>query len=139
MTTEIRNFKISDYSSAFTLWRSLPGIALSGADSEDAIRIFLEKNLTTCFVAEENGILVGTVLGGSDSRRGYIYHLAVHNDYQGKGLGRRLTEVCLIALKSLGIQKCHIFVINDNLDGQNFWNGLGWVKREDILVMSKDI
>ena len=31
------------------------------------------------------------------------------------------------------------FVISDNLDGQLFWEKTGWVKRDDILVMSKNL
>ncbi|MCJ7518963.1 MAG: GNAT family N-acetyltransferase, partial [Anaerolineaceae bacterium] len=83
--------------------------------------------------------IIGTVLGGSDGRRGYIYHLAVYKDYQQQGLGRQLLEKCLATLKAQGLQKCHIFVISSNIEGLNFWIKLGWLLRNDILVMSKDL
>ena len=59
---------------------------------EDAILRFLEKNPETCFVAQDAEKIIGTVLGGSDGRRGYLYHLAVHKDYQRLGLGMQLSE-----------------------------------------------
>jgi len=128
-----------DYSAAHSLWKSLPGMGLSSADQFENIKKFLEKNADTCFVAEENNQLVGTVLGGNDGRRGYIYHLAVHTDHQKKGIGKQLTETCLVALRKQGIMKCHIFVISDNEDGIQFWKKIGWEMRDDILVMSRNL
>jgi len=131
--------RISDYEQAIELWRSLPGIGLSSADNEIEIKTFLEKNPGTCFAALKKNELVGTILGGSDGRRGYIYHLAVQESEQEKGIGKKLLDACLTAFKALGIQKCHIFVISDNLKGIDFWLHAGWVKRDDILVMSKEL
>ena len=37
-------------------------------------------------VAEVNGEVVGTLLGGYDGYRGYAYYLAVHPEFQGRGL-----------------------------------------------------
>jgi ribosomal protein S18 acetylase RimI-like enzyme len=116
---------ISDYEQALHLWQSLPGMGLSSADEKENIRDFLQKNPSTCFVTLKNGKIIGTILGGSDGRRGYIYHLAVQQSEQYKG-------------KS-GIQKCHIFVISDNAEGIAFWEKVGWQLRDDILVMSIEI
>ncbi|MDP2966699.1 MAG: GNAT family N-acetyltransferase [Pelolinea sp.] len=139
MPIKIRKMETGDYSGALSLWQSLPGLGLSGADKEDAIFRFLEKNPETCFVAQDAEKIIGTVLGGSDSRRGYLYHLSVHKDYQRLGLGRQISEKCLAALKAQGLQKCHIFVIGNNLEGLKFWEKLGWLLRNDILVMSKNL
>lgn len=139
MAVEIRIMQKNDYEGAITLWRSLPGLGLSGADKEDQIHRFLEMNPDTCFVAVDQGALIGTVLGGNDGRRGYIYHLAVDSAYQRSGLGRELVKRCLEALKNAGLQKCHIFVIADNEEGKKFWDRIEWVRRDDILVMSKDL
>ena len=130
---------ISDYEHAIELWRTLAGIGLSSADSEIKIRKFLEKNPGTCFAALKQNNLIGTILGGSDGRRGYIYHLAVQESEQEQGVGKKLLDACLTAFKALGIQKCHIFVISDNLKGIDFWLHTGWEKRDDILVMSKEL
>jgi ribosomal protein S18 acetylase RimI-like enzyme len=139
MAVEIRIMKAKDYSGAFSLWHSLPGLGISSADKEDAIQQFLKKNPETCFVAQDGEKIIGTVLGGSDGRRGYLYHLAVHEEYQHLGLGKQLLEKCLESLKAQGLQKCHIFVINSNLAGLKFWQKVGWLLRKDILVLSKDL
>jgi len=139
MAVEIRLMNSGDYSGAIDLWQSLPGLGLSSADEFSAIDLFLNKNLDTCFVAVDGGKIIGTVLGGSDGRRGYLYHLAVHKEYQMIGLGRELSEKCLAALRSKGIKKCHIFVISSNSEGFRFWEKMGWLLRKDIIVMSKDL
>jgi ribosomal protein S18 acetylase RimI-like enzyme len=139
MAVKIRIMNSSDYPGALDLWKSLPGLGLSSADEQSAINSFLIKNPDSSFVALEGSKIIGTVLGGSDGRRGYLYHLAIHKDYQRIGLGRQLSEKSLAALKFLGLKKCHIFVISSNMDGLRFWERLGWLLRGDILVMSKDL
>lgn len=139
MDIQIREMHAEDYQAAYDLWNNLPGLGLSSADRQEAILAFLERNPKTCFSALDGKSLIGTVLGGSDGRRGYLYHLAVHADYQKQGVGANLVDTCLNALRKAGIEKCHIFVIADNLEGQEFWKKQGWHKRDDILVMSKEI
>ena len=135
----IRLMRFSDYKDAISLWKSLPGMGLSGADEPEEIHKFLKFNPNTCFVALFKNKLAGTILGGSDGRRGYIYHLAVRGDLQKMGVGRALLNRCLDAFRDAGLQKTHIFVIADNSQGVAFWEKMGWVKRDDILAMSKDL
>ena len=130
---------IADYEETIELWKNSPGIALSKADSKQAIAQFIARNPGLGFVARDEEKIVGAVLCGNDGRRGYLYHLAVAMDYQHLGIGKMLTEKVLRALKEQGIQKCHIFVIADNLEGMRFWLKTGWTKREDIFIMSLDL
>ena len=139
MNYRIRKMQSTDYHAAIQLWESLSGIGLSGADKPEEIAKFLSKNPHTSFIAQDDTQLIGTILGGSDGRRGYIYHLAVQADRQNEGVGRALLTHCLDAYREAGLQKCHIFVIADNSQGIAFWEKMGWVKRHDILAMSKDL
>jgi len=128
------------YENVMTLWKESEGIGLSRADSKESIRFYLERNPNMSLVAKEsNGTLVGAVLCGHDGRRGYIHHLVVRSDYRRQGIGRKLVDECLSRLQAAGIQKCHLFIINDNLSGIAFWKSLGWIPRTDIGVISKDI
>lgn len=139
MHREIREFALADYDSALALWKRCEGMGLSAADERCAIECFLRQNQGLCFVALEDGSLVGTVLGGSDGRRGSLYHLAVDPDWRRQGLGSLLVEHCLEGMKQRGIQKCHLMVMGTNEKGQAFWKHEGWQRREDIVLMSKDI
>jgi len=138
-TIQYYELTITDYEECIELWKNSAGIALSEADSKQNIAQFVERNPGLCFTARDEKKLVGAVLGGNDGRRGYLYHLAVAVDHHHLGIGKMLIEKVLKALKELGIQKCHIFVIADNLEGTRFWQKTGWKKRDDIFVMSLDL
>jgi L-amino acid N-acyltransferase YncA len=132
-------FRIEGYEEIYSLWRQCEGVGLSSADSWENINSFLERNPGMSFVASAEGRIIGTVLAGQDGRRGYIYHLAVHPEWRHQGLGRTLVGRCLKALKEAGIQKCHLFVFNDNSSGLTFWKSVGWEQRVDLVVMSKTL
>jgi len=136
---QINEMQNNDLKEVLQLWKESPGIALSPADSIENLMSFLVQNQGLCFVARKKNKLVGAVLGGCDTRRGYLYHLAVNKAYRQMGVGKTLTEKVLAALKARNIQKCHIFVIADNLEGLHFWQKTGWKKRDDVFVMSYDL
>ncbi len=135
----IREIHIDDYDEIHALWERTPGIGLSNADRWGNIQRFLSRNKGMSFCYEEDGKIVGTVLCGHDGRRGHIYHAAVAEEYRGRGIGRLLVERSLKKLKEEGIDKCHLFVYPDNETGNAFWKAIGWTKRGDILVYTRDI
>jgi len=140
MDINIAPFTMDIYEKALALWKESKGIGLSGADSKERIRSYLERNPNMSLIAEDSqGTLLGAVLCGHDGRRGYIYHLAVQSGLRRKGVGRKLIQECLARLKAAGIQKSHIFIFEDNASGTDFWKGIGWTYRTDIRVISKDI
>jgi ribosomal protein S18 acetylase RimI-like enzyme len=100
---------------------------------------YLKRNSGMSFVARYKNEIIGAVLCGHDGRRGYLHHLAVHADFRNQGIGRSLVEKCVAALQSGGIQKCHLFIFSSNENGIRFWEKIGWTRRKDIGVVSKEI
>ena len=139
MNIAITPLTMAAYDSVFSLWQRCEGIGLSEADSKESIRAYLRRNPKMSFIATADGVMVGAVLCGHDGRRGYIHHLAVHRQYRRRGVGSQLVDRCLDVLRSAGIQKCHVFIFNDNRDGIAFWKTAGWTLRRDIGVFSKNI
>ncbi|TDF96261.1 GNAT family N-acetyltransferase [Paenibacillus piri] len=135
---EIREMTIHDYDMCITLWKRTEGMALSAADSREAIRSYLNRNTGMSFVCVDGGQVTGTILCGHDGRRGYIYHVAVDPEHRGKSIGRRLVDCSLKRLQIAGIDKCHIMVIEDNEIGNRFWSLSGWMKRDGILLYSSE-
>lgn len=129
---------IEDIPALLHLWREVPGIGLGRGDDPPSLQRFLERNAATCLVVRSGDRVRAGVLGGFDGRRGFIYHLAVHPDWQGRGLGRALVEEVTARLWRLGAQKVHLFVYPDNLAARRFYRRLGWVERGDIVVVSWD-
>ncbi len=137
MNPIIQSFDIAVYGEVLSLWKRCEGIGRSDADSEEAIRTYLERNPGMSFVAKVGDDIVGAVLGGHDGRRGYIYHLGVDASWRRRGIARQLVENCLNALRVCGIRKTHIFIFTDNETGTAFWKSIGWSYRSDIGVISK--
>jgi ribosomal protein S18 acetylase RimI-like enzyme len=135
---EIRKMGIEDYRQAHDLWMSCPGMRLNDLDdSRDGLARFLERNPGTCFVAEEDDGLVGTILAGNDGRRGYIYHLAVRPGYRRRGIGRALVTSVLGALRSRNIAKVALVVFEGNADGNGFWERVGFTRRDDLVYRNR--
>ena len=42
-----------------------------------------------------------------------------------------------LAVRAIGIDKAHIFVIKSNEAGKVFWRKIGWQERDDLMIMSK--
>jgi ribosomal protein S18 acetylase RimI-like enzyme len=139
MSVELREFFVADYEAALDLWNRCEGIGLSDADQPCAIKRFLEHNPGLSFAAIVDGKLAGTSFCGQDGRRGYLYHLAVDPNSRRQGLGKLLAQASLNALKSAGIQKCHIFVYHNNENGKAFWQSFGWKLRPEIDLLSYDV
>ncbi|MHC5034832.1 MAG: GNAT family N-acetyltransferase [Planctomycetota bacterium] len=139
MDLTISEMTLSDYDEVAALWESAEGVGLSGSDSKQGVGAFLERNPGLSFVARAAGELVGAVMCGHDGRRGYVHHLAVAPTARRRGIGRALVDKCLAELRSIGIQRCHLLAFSTNLSGRHFWEAVGWVARDDLIVMSTDV
>lgn len=121
-----------------SLWEGTEGIGLDeDVDNPQAIGRYLKRNPGMCFVAFEEGNLIGAVLCGTEGRRGYLNHLAVLPAFRRKGIGSALVEKALAALKKAGVGKCNLFLYRDNDPGRRFWEKTGWQVRDNLMVVSK--
>lgn len=135
-----RLIQISDYDSIYNLWINTPGMGLNSVDdSKEGIEKFLKRNPTTCFIAEENGKIVGVIMAGNDGRRGYIYHTAVLPEFRGKQVAKTLVENAMAALEKEGITKVALVVFGKNKNGNGFWEKIGFTVRNDLIYRNKNI
>ena len=87
----IRKMTAADYDRVYALWMSCKNMGFNDVDDSRAgIEKFLRRNPDTSFVAEENGEIIGVVLGGQDGRRGYIYHMSVAETHRRQGVAGQL-------------------------------------------------
>jgi ribosomal protein S18 acetylase RimI-like enzyme len=134
----IRILTLRDYPRVMALWEATEGMGMGPSDSRASIALFLRRNRGLSFVAVAGTTIAAAVLCGHDGRRGFLYHLAVDQAYRKQGLGRKLALKCLAGLRAQGIHKCHIVVYTHNLAGQKFWQKIGWEKRGNLLIMSRN-
>ena len=131
--------RIDDYDAVYALWRSCPGMGLNDLDdSREGISRYLARNPSTCFVAvSEEGGIVGAILAGHDGRRGHISHTAVSPVHQKQGIGGRLVEAALNALRAEGIHKVNLVVFAWNEAGNAFWERMGFPQRNDLVYRDR--
>jgi len=138
MTTRL--MAVNDYRQIYTLWQNTPGMGLNNIDdSEEGIAKYLARNPNTCFVAEKNKCIIGAILSGHDGRRGFIYHLAVAENEQRKGIGTALLNTAINALEHEGIAKVILVAFGKNKKGNIFWEKQGFTTRPDLVYRNKII
>jgi ribosomal protein S18 acetylase RimI-like enzyme len=81
----------ADYEPVFALWRSIErGVHTGRSDTPAEIEKKLARDPDLFLVAEADGVIIGSVIGGYDGRRGLVYHLAVASAFRGRGIGSQL-------------------------------------------------
>ena len=129
----IREMTASDYDTVWALWMSCKNMGFNDLDDSRAgIGRYLRRNPTTCLVAEVGDVLAGAILAGHDGRRGYIYHMAVSEEYRRQGVASALAERALEALRAEGIHKVALVAFKYNEAGNAFWEKLGFALRDDL-------
>ena len=137
---DIRVMSIDDYDDLYALWLSCKGMGLNDVDdSREGIERYLRRNPATSFVAVEDGQMVGCIMTGHDGRRGYVHHTAVHPEYRKLGIGAKLVEAALEALKQENISKVALVVFSRNETGNGFWERMGFSLREDLCYRNKNL
>ena len=136
---DTREFSISDYDAAVTLWRRVEGLEIAEGDDRESVAQFLARNPGLSRVATDGSRTIGVALCGHDGRRGHIYHLAVDPACQGRGLGRRLLDECLEGLRQAGVKRVIIMVADDNPRGREFWKGCDWEEITGAIAMGIDL
>ncbi len=137
MDIDYRIMKIEDYQQAYDLW-ILCGNGLNNKDdSLEGITKYLKRNPSTSFVAVCGEKIIGVILCGHDGRRGIIQHACVSPDYRRSGIGAKLVDLALEALKAEGITKVLLVAFKKNEGGNRFWESQGFTLREDLNYRNK--
>lgn len=88
---QIRSFQLSDYVEVTELLEDV----LSEACYEETMKAFarqLSWDSELIMVAEEDGRVVGIIVGTIDNHNGYYYRIAVSKAYRRRGIGKALIE-----------------------------------------------
>jgi ribosomal protein S18 acetylase RimI-like enzyme len=136
----LREFRFpEDYPAALALWQNAgPGIHVRRSDEPEEIRKKLQRDPDLFLVAETEGRMVGTVIGGFDGRRGLIYHLAVDPQLRERGIGGLLMDEVERRLKAKGCIRCYLMVAADNENAIRFYESRGWDQMDAIYTYAKD-
>lgn len=137
----IRQFDYArDYALVKDLWATTEkGVRVGRSDAPAELKKKLRRDPDLFLVAEVNGEIVGSVIGGYDGRRGMLYHLAVAAPHRGRGIGGSLLGEVEKRLKSKGCIRCYLMVTRDNPEAARFYEKRGWLLMDHILPFGKDL
>lgn len=126
MLMKIRACEPADAQAVVDLWAQV----LPDAAPHNDPRLSLESKLKTgdglLLVATLDERIVGTVMGGYDGHRGWLYSLAVHPRARRQGIGTALCRHLEQLLRDRGCLKLNLQVRSDNSDVIAFYEKLGF-------------
>jgi len=128
---DIRPARADEAEALLALWKQT-GSGPSITDTLEHLRMLTERSPDLLLVAEVEGRLVGSVLGGWDNWRGHIYRLAVHPDSRRRGLARALTNEIERRLRARGARRIYALAATKQEMGVSFWESQPYEKSKDI-------
>jgi ribosomal protein S18 acetylase RimI-like enzyme len=141
LSVQIREFHFpNDYKQVYHLWETIEkGVQVGRSDTLTEIEKKTARDPDLFLVAESNGRIIGSVIGGFDGRRGLIYHLAVAAPFRGKGIGSRLMSEVEARLRAKGCLKCYLLVTDDNSEVEDYYQRRGWQHMDYIHLYGKEL
>jgi ribosomal protein S18 acetylase RimI-like enzyme len=132
----IRPYEDQDEQAVIVLWNAVLPDSAPHNDPATSIRNKLAVERDLFFVADVDGEVAGTVMGGYDGHRGWIYSVAVHPQYRHQGIGGALIRHMEAALIERGCLKVNLQVRASNAEVIAFYETLGF-HVEEIISMGK--
>lgn len=86
------------------------------------------------FVVDNGDQIVGACMAGYDGHRGWLYAVAVDENYRRHGIGRDLVLYAIERMRQLGCIKVNLQIRADNHAVADFYRDLGF-EAEDRLSM----
>ncbi len=134
----IRGIVPADYDAIVQLWRDSDlSVRLRGRDAREPFLQQLRHFPTTYLLAELDGVIVGTVLGTHDGRKGWINRLAVHPDRRRRGIAQQLISSCEKALARQGIEIFAALTETDNEVSTRVLERAGYVRDVPVHYLRK--
>jgi ribosomal protein S18 acetylase RimI-like enzyme len=136
----IREFRFpDDYAPTLQLWENIEmGVNVGRSDSFEEIQKKIQRDPDLFLLAETEGEIIGTIIGGYDGRRGLIYHLAVQKDFRKQGVGDMLLNEVEKRLQAKGCVKCYLLIVSDNEHAARFYEHRGWSEMIGNRIFGKE-
>ncbi|MGB2982535.1 MAG: GNAT family N-acetyltransferase [Candidatus Bipolaricaulia bacterium] len=135
---QIRELEIDEYDRLIDLWKQA-GLEYKpfGRDQRACIEREIDGTTSVLLVAEEEGRMIGVVLGTHDGRKGWINRLAVSPEFRREGVGRALVEAVEKRLESIDIGIVTCLIEEWNVESIEFFESIGYIEHRECIYYSK--
>ena len=130
----VRPYAASDEPAVIVLWRECLGYAGGHRDPAASLRRKLAFQPELFYVAVDGDALAGTILGGYDGHRGWIYSLAVAPSLRRRGIATQLVRHLEARLAELDCPKVNLQINRQNAEVVAFYESLGYHVEERISM-----
>lgn len=137
----IRPCRVAECPAVLALWQRAGAIP-SPTDTLVELEQLIAHQGDGLLVAVEDGVIVGSVIGGWDGWRGNIYRLAVAPEARRRGLARRLVDDAVRVLRARGAHRISALVERHEAHAVGFWDSLtdqSWRRDERMLRYIKNV
>ena len=129
----IRECRKEDVPDVLRLWATSGASNTPTDNSEDVGRAVSEPGLEF-LVAEADGQVVGTIMGGFDGWRGAISRLAVAESHRRQGIGRALLDEVMARFAHNGVKVVGALVEKDHPWAMAYWESVGFRLDERFVL-----
>jgi ribosomal protein S18 acetylase RimI-like enzyme len=131
---QIRPYEDTDESAVIALWGEDLSDAAPHNDPATVIRKKLAVESDLFLVAVADGVVVGTVMGGYDGHRGWVYAVQVARSARRTGIGSALMRRLEALLADRGCLKVNLQVRATNAAVVAFYEQLGYAVEERVSM-----
>jgi ribosomal protein S18 acetylase RimI-like enzyme len=131
---DIRPYQEADEAGVIALWREVLPDTAPHNEPGQALRQKRTFERDLLFVAAVEGIVVGTVMGGYDGHRGWVYSVAVRPERRRAGIGMALVRRLERALAERNCLKVNLQVRTSNSAVVGFYERLGYTVEERVSM-----
>ena len=136
----LRPFDMGDYPAVLALWQNAgPGVSVRPSDRREEVAKKLTRDPDLFLVAEQDGGVVGVIMGAWDGRRGWLHHLAVAAECRHAGIGSALIAEVESRLRAKGCLKVNLLVWGDNEAALRLYARLGYQEMAGLVAMGKEL
>ncbi|MEX1194466.1 MAG: GNAT family N-acetyltransferase, partial [Dehalococcoidia bacterium] len=134
----IRAATPDDFDPILKLWSSIERhTALP--DTIELLQQFHEFSPDLFLVAETDGRIVGTIIGGWDGWRGHIARLATDPSVRRQGLARKLVAEVECRLRERGVKRIYALADRRSELAIPFWEAAGYQSSDSIIQYSRNM
>jgi ribosomal protein S18 acetylase RimI-like enzyme len=133
----ITEFSMDDYAVVHVLWQR-GDLWMRPSDGPEATLLKLTRDPGLFLVARDHeDRIVGTVMGGWDGRRAYVYHLAVAPERRRRGIADALMDELEERFRRLGAVKAKVQILVENAASKAFFARRGYLLEADCEPWGK--
>jgi N-acetylglutamate synthase len=136
----IRKAGLGDYEGIVSLWtRSGLHHQPNGRDSRDNLEREMTDATVDFLVAFSGELMIGSVIGTNDGRKGWVNRLAVDPEHRREGVAKVLLESLEGCFRGRSLKIFSCLIIAGNEPSQSLFEGIGYERHPEVVYYSKKI